>query len=165
MLATARPRAHRHRPERPFLDHPSGPCGPTPSTATDQVQIPADNPFFSSHLAGQRHGLAHRDVQRNGAGSAQDRSSTRKVYDLDGAPIHGELERPHSRPLPALYRHSRTLPLLTCDLTLTGHRDQLHPGGERTPPFRSMMFSLLVLQGFDGPWRASHPTAGHRTNG
>src|SRR5208337_1735560 len=56
------------------------------------------------------------------------RSSTRKVYDLDGAPIHGELERPRS--LPALYRHSRTLPLLTCDLTLTGHRDQLHPGGE-----------------------------------
>src|SRR5271157_3914006 len=44
----------------------------------------------------------HRDAQRNGAGSAQDRSSTRKVYHLDGAPIHGELERPRSRPLPAL---------------------------------------------------------------
>src|SRR5271166_4982994 len=161
MLATARPQATAIARSVLFSIIRPARVGRLPRQPVVRHRFPPIIPFFSSHLAGQRHGPA----QRNGTGLAQDRSSTRKVYDLDGAPIHGELERPHSRPLPALYRHSRTLPLLTCDLTLTGHRDQLHPGGERTPPFRSMMFSLLVLQGFDGPWRASHPTAGHRTNG
>src|SRR5271165_964284 len=163
MLATARPQATAIARSVLFSIIRPARVGRLPRQPRVGYRFPPIIPFFSSHLAGQRHGLAHRNAQRNAAGSTQDRSSTRNVYDHDGASILKELVR--LRSLPALYRHSRTLPLLTCDLTLTGHRDQLHPRGERTPPFRSMMFSLLVLQGFDGPWRASHPTAGHRTNG